>query len=312
MVVLRTREPVRNQVLGLLRDGELHWIQIGAMPVFDRQGELGQVISSFIDISSQRRAEAARQQSEHKSRFLASVSHELRTPLNSILGFSQLLRSNRFGSLNPRQERYLRHIESSGQHLLGLINEVLDLSRIEAGQMEIEIEDLGLRAVLAEAQDRVSPMAQARGIQLSVRCEEAGIRVLADHRRLHQVLLNLLSNAIKFTPAGGQVELGACPEEKSVAIWVKDTGIGIPVDFQRAVFEDFVQVRGGAGDGQEGTGLGLALCSRLMELMGGQIRLQSEPGQGSLFTVVLPAAPVPTGGRSRAARRTARPAAPVR
>jgi signal transduction histidine kinase len=236
-----------------------------------------------IEVKS-RELEAA---SQHKSEFLANMSHELRTPLNAIIGFSEVLGERLFGDLNEKQEEYLRDIHASGQHLLSLINDILDLSKIEAGRMELELTDFHLPAALDNALTLIRERAGRRGIALHMTTDERLEYVRADERKIKQVLLNLLSNAIKFTPEGGRIEVRAKQVAGSVEIAVSDTGVGIAPEDQEAIFEEFRQV-GTAAKKVEGTGLGLALSRRFIELHGGRIWVQSEPGAGSTFTFTLP------------------------
>ena len=225
----------------------------------------------------------------HKSEFLAHMSHELRTPLNSILGFAQLLAGEEFGSLNARQHRYVAHVTSSGEHLLSLINDVLDLTKVEAGQLEVMSEVVGLKQLLTGCVEEIGPLARHKTQRVVVKAR-ADVSVRSDSRRLRQVILNLLSNAIKFTPEGGLVTLETERDGSEVLIHVRDTGVGIPAAERERIFEAFTQVRTGRTRSEEGTGLGLALSRRLMELMGGSLVLDARPGRGSTFTVRLPAA----------------------
>ena len=225
--------------------------------------------------------------SRHKSEFLANMSHELRTPLNAIIGFSQLLRQQLFGPINEKQEEYVDDILSSGNHLLSLINDVLDLSKVEAGQVELEVADFSLR----EALQRGVVMLRERATQNGVRVEleqAPGIDIVrGDERRVRQVVFNLLSNAVKFTPSGGSVVVATERIDGEVQVSVADTGPGIaPVDRER-IFEEFQQTEVGVQQ-REGTGLGLALSRRLVELHGGRIWVESEPGHGSRFVFTLP------------------------
>jgi signal transduction histidine kinase len=223
----------------------------------------------------------------HKSEFLASMSHELRTPLTAIIGFSEVLREEMFGPLNDKQRDYLNDVCASGRHLLSLINDVLDLSKIEAGRMALETVELDVPAVIGEAVTLVRERAERKGIALETHVAGEIGGVPADERKLKQVLLNLLSNAIKFTPAGGRVAIAATPAEGAVRVAVRDTGVGIAPEHLEAVFEEFRQV--GAGpEQQEGTGLGLALCRKFVELHGGRIWVESEVGVGSTFSFTLP------------------------
>jgi GAF domain-containing protein len=225
--------------------------------------------------------------SQHKSEFLANMSHELRTPLNAIIGFSEVLTERMFGELNEKQEEYLKDIYASGTHLLSLINDILDLSKIEAGRMELELTDFDLPTALDSALTLVRERAGRRGITLESTVDERLGEVGADERKVRQVVLNLLSNAIKFTPEGGRIEVRAVRVDGSVEVSVSDTGVGIAPEDQEAVFEEFRQV-GTSAAKQEGTGLGLALCRKFVELHGGRIWVTSLVGVGSTFTFRLP------------------------
>jgi signal transduction histidine kinase len=228
--------------------------------------------------------------SQHKSEFLANMSHELRTPLNAIIGFSEVLGERMFGELNEKQEEYLKDIHASGQHLLSLINDILDLSKIEAGRMELELTDFNLPATLDNALTLVRERAGRRGIALGLTVDERLEQIRADERKVRQVVLNLLSNAIKFTPEGGRIEVRAVPVGGMVEISVSDTGVGIAPEDQEAIFEEFRQV-GTAAKKVEGTGLGLALSRKFVELHGGKIWVKSELGAGSTFTFTVPVRP---------------------
>jgi signal transduction histidine kinase len=225
--------------------------------------------------------------SQHKSEFLANMSHELRTPLNAIIGFSEVLGERLFGELNEKQEEYLKDIHASGQHLLSLINDILDLSKIEAGRMELELTDFHLPAALDNALALVRERAGRRGIALHMTTDERLDYVRADERKIRQVLLNLLSNAIKFTPEGGRIEVQAKPVNGAVEVSVSDTGVGIAPGDREAIFEEFRQV-GTADKKGEGTGLGLALSRKFIELHGGRIWVESQVGVGSTFTFTIP------------------------
>jgi signal transduction histidine kinase len=224
----------------------------------------------------------------HKSEFLANMSHELRTPLNAIIGFSEVLGERYFGELTEKQDEYVRDIHGSGKHLLSLINDILDLSKIEAGRMELELSDFDLPAVLENALTLVKERAQRHGIALGKRVDPSLGTVRADERKVKQIMLNLLSNAVKFTPEGGRVSVAAKPNGSAIEISVSDTGIGIAPEDQQAVFEEFKQVGRDYTRKAEGTGLGLALTKRFVELHGGTIKLASAPGKGSTFTFTLP------------------------
>jgi signal transduction histidine kinase len=225
--------------------------------------------------------------SQHKSEFLANMSHELRTPLNAIIGFSEVLSERMFGELNEKQEEYLKDINASGQHLLSLINDILDLSKIEAGRMELELTDFHLPTALDNALILVRERAGRQSITLQMSVDERLGEVRADERKIRQVVLNLLSNAIKFTSEGGRIEVRAVPVDGSVEVTVSDTGVGIAPEDQQAIFEEFRQV-GTAAKKVEGTGLGLALSRKFIELHGGRIWVKSQVGAGSTFTFTLP------------------------
>ena len=231
--------------------------------------------------------------SRHKSDFLATMSHELRTPLNAIIGFSEVLQEQMFGELNGRQLAYVDDVLEAGKHLLSLINDVLDLAKIEAGRMELELSPVAIPDVLRSAVSMHSEQAGRRGVDLALTTEPAAITVIADERRVRQVVFNLVSNAVKFTPAGGRVDISARAVEGEVEIAVADTGPGIPAHDLEKVFEEFEQ----SGDGKkvEGTGLGLPLSRRLAELHGGRLRVESVVGRGSTFRFTLPVEP--TAGR---------------
>ena len=227
---------------------------------------------------------------KHKSEFLANMSHELRTPLNAIIGFSEVLLEKMFGEINAKQQDYLSDIHSSGRHLLALINDILDLSKIEAGRMELEPSDFDVPTALQNAMTLVRERAQRHGIALSLNIDPSVRELRADERKFKQILVNLLSNAVKFTPDGGQVALRARPVDRGLEVSVSDTGIGIAPEDQEKVFEEFRQVGGDYKTKQEGTGLGLALARRFVELHRGVITVQSELGKGATFTFTIPGA----------------------
>jgi len=226
--------------------------------------------------------------SQHKSEFLANMSHELRTPLNAVIGFSEVLLQRMFGELNAKQDEYLKDIYASGQHLLSLINDILDLSKIEAGRMELAPAPFHLPTALENAVTLVRERAARHGIALHLDLDPRLGELVGDERKVKQVLLNLLSNAVKFTPEGGRINLKASRIDGAVEIAVTDTGIGIASEDQAAIFEEFRQVGSDETRKQEGTGLGLTLARKFVELHGGRIWVESEPGRGSTFTFTLP------------------------
>ena len=269
------------------RPGEFPAETIELLRTFATQSALAiQNARLFREIEQKsRELEAA---SRHKSEFLANMSHELRTPLNAIIGFSEVLSARMFGELNEKQDEYLKDIHASGQHLLALINDILDLSKIEAGRMDLEVTDFDLTMAIDNALILVRERAARRSIALHTTIDDRLGQVQGDERKIRQVLLNLLSNAIKFTPEGGRIEVGAKPVDGSVEVSVNDTGVGIAPEDQEAVFEEFRQV-GTADKKVEGTGLGLALSRKFIELHGGKIWVKSQVGQGSTFTFTVPA-----------------------
>jgi signal transduction histidine kinase len=225
---------------------------------------------------------------KHKSEFLANMSHELRTPLNAIIGFSEVLLERFFGEVNEKQDDYLKDIHSSGKHLLSLINDILDLSKVEAGHMELEPSSFDVASALSNALTLIRERAQRHGIALGQAVDPKLGEIVADERKFKQILLNLLSNAVKFTPDGGRIEVTASRADAQTVISVRDTGVGIARQDQATVFEEFRQVGHDYTRKQEGTGLGLALTKRFVELHGGRIWLESEPGKGSTFTFTIP------------------------
>jgi signal transduction histidine kinase len=251
--------------------------------VQERTQELATALGELDDKS--RELEAV---SRHKSEFLANMSHELRTPLNAIIGFSQVLRERMFGEVNEKQEEYLDDILSSGNHLLALINDILDLSKVEAGQIELEVAPFSLREALERGVVMVREQATNDGVQVDLWAAPDVDIVTGDERRIRQVIFNLLSNAVKFTPAGGGVDVRARQVNGEVRVSVADTGPGIALEDHKRIFDEFQQAETGI-EQREGTGLGLALSKRLVELHGGRIWVESEFGEGSTFVFALPA-----------------------
>ena len=229
--------------------------------------------------------------SRHKSEFLANMSHELRTPLNAIIGFSQVLRDGLFGEVNAKQEEYLEDILTSGHHLLALINDVLDLSKVEAGQVQLELAPFSIQDALERGVSMVREQATRNGVQVTLHANGGVHVVTGDERRVRQVIFNLLSNAVKFTSAGGSVDVTATRANGEVRVSVADTGPGITEDDLGRIFEEFQQTEAGARQ-HEGTGLGLALSKRFVEMHGGRIWCDSEVGKGSTFVFTIPAAAV--------------------
>ncbi len=230
----------------------------------------------------------AEETSRLKSEFLANMSHELRTPLNGIIGFSELLADGRGGPLNPKQQRFVDNVLVSGRHLLMLINDLLDLAKIEAGKLEFLVERVSLPELVSEAVESIRPLAEAKRIAITVQAGAGLEPVDVDPARVRQILYNYLSNAVKFTPEQGHVEVHLADAGESFRLDVTDTGIGIqPADLPR-LFQQFEQLDSGAGKRFAGTGLGLALVKRLTEQAGGTVEVESRPGEGSRFSAILP------------------------
>ncbi|WP_407355822.1 PAS domain-containing sensor histidine kinase [Methanolobus sp. WCC5] len=285
------------------KDDEIIHVQMrGRKEVNSHFGILGDendpslILITFNDITERKIAEqaimkamlAAEEANEIKSKFLASMSHELRTPLTSVIGFSEALIRGDAGKINDEQRHYLTYIEKSGMHLLKLINELLDISKIESGKMELNLEEVSLNNVFSEVENMVYPMASCKNIKLQFNTFSHDTVLQADSNKLKQILLNLLSNAIKFTPEHGSVNVDSMLIDGSIRISVSDTGIGIPYEQQQKVFEPFTQVNSPLSRDNNGTGLGLALVKSFVELHNGDIDLESEPGRGSKFTFSIP------------------------
>jgi signal transduction histidine kinase len=253
--------------------------------VQERTRELATALAELDEKS--RELEAA---SHHKSEFLANMSHELRTPLNAISGFSQVLRKQLFGQINEKQAEYLDDILGSAGHLLSLIDDVLDLSKVEAGQIDLQVMPFSLPEALERGVVIVRERATKGGVRISLSSDPGVDTVIGDERRIRQVIFNLLSNAVKFTPAGGTVDIVGAQLDGELRVSVSDTGPGIAPKDQERIFEEFQQAAAGK-EQREGTGLGLALSKRLVELHGGRIWVESELGKGSRFVFTLPMPP---------------------
>ena len=282
------------------KDGREIPIEIGLNPIHTEEGML--ILSSIIDISERKAAEERfRLQTEqiaaasrYKSEFLANMSHELRTPLNSILILSEQIKNNVLGNLTQKQVTHADIIHRSGRDLLALINDILDLSKIEAGRMSVLLETITMTECVASVECSFRPMAEAKNLIFSVELDSIAPPVIfSDHQRIFQIIRNLFSNALKFTN-GGTIRIlfaratSSTGEDGMLSIAVSDTGIGIPADKHDIIFDAFRQVDGSTSRRFGGTGLGLSISRSLATLLSGEIRLQSAPGQGSTFTLILP------------------------
>jgi signal transduction histidine kinase len=285
--LLREQQIMGGLTVWRRQSGEFKPAVINLLQTFATQSALAiQNARLFREIEDKsRQIEAA---NRHKSEFLANMSHELRTPLNAIIGFSEVLGEKLFGELNEKQAEYTEDILSSGRHLLALINEILDLSKVEAGRMELEVATFDLPLAIDNARTFVRERAAKHGINLDVTVDERLGDFVGDERKIKQVLLNLLSNAVKFTPEGGRIGIKARQADGSVEISVSDTGIGIAPEDQARIFEEFRQVGSDYAHKVEGTGLGLTLAKKFVELHGGRIWVESEVGKGSRFIFTLP------------------------
>ncbi|HEY7334617.1 MAG TPA: ATP-binding protein [Bryobacteraceae bacterium] len=296
---------------GLRKDGSLFPVEISLSPSKSEEGYL--VTAIIRDITSRKEAEEklrALQQTyireltatnrelelrnrqieradRLKSEFLASMSHELRTPLHTVIGFSELLAEELEGPLNDKQKRFVDHIHRDANHLLELINDILDLSKIEAGRLELRPEAFDLSAAVEESLASFRALSEAKSIAISTELP-SDVTIEADRLRFKQIVVNLLSNAVKFTPEGGRIRIDARADNGAAVVSVADTGIGIPKEARTAIFDKFYQIGETTKGVREGTGLGLAITKRLVEEHGGTIELESEPGKGSRFTFTVP------------------------
>jgi signal transduction histidine kinase/DNA-binding response OmpR family regulator len=284
--MLREGRIVGAMVVGRRAPGHVPQEICDLLETFAGQSALA-LINAQLYRQLERQSAALEVASRHKSEFLASMSHELRTPLNAIIGFSEVLLERMFGELNERQDDYLRDIWSSGKHLLELLNDILDLSKIEAGQMVLNRSEFAVRECLEYCLSMVRERALKQRILLSLEVNPEVALLDADRLRFRQVVLNLLSNAVKFTPDGGRVDVRASIRDQDLVVEVADTGPGVAAEDHQRIFDAFQQ---GAqrSEQTEGTGLGLTLSKRILELHGGRIWVESEPGQGSTFGVALP------------------------
>ena len=297
MRVLSSGQPLQGLVVGIHAHAEVEptWVHVNGFPEHDAAGAIQRVVVVFIDITARRQAEALRAArdmaelaSRAKSAFLSRVSHELRTPLNAVLGFSQLLQVDPSVQASPTAASQTELIRLAGEHLLALVDDLLDLARIEAGEMKVRLEPLDLRAVAAECTAMVGPLADASRVELRL-TGTPGAQALAERGRLRQILVNLLTNAVKYNRPGGTVDVAFVAEGSRVGVVVRDTGVGMTPLQLAALFQPFNRL-GADALGIEGTGLGLVIAQQLIELMGGALEVRSSPGAGSTFTAWLPRA----------------------
>ena len=232
--------------------------------------------------------QTAQAANEAKSRFLNMMSHELRTPLGAIGGYVALLEEGIHGSLSDEQQKYLARIRHNQTHLLQLVNELLDLGKIESGRTDLRLDATPVQVVVDSALPMIEPQIEARGLRLEVESGDPGLLLLADRERVQQIVLNLLSNAVKFTPQGGTVRVTVSAKPEEIHLCVEDTGVGIPPDKLEAVFEAFYQVEAAQNRAYGGTGLGLAISRHLARAMGGDLTVKSALGEGSTFALRLP------------------------
>ncbi len=289
------RGETHRRIQQLIRqDGSLFWARISCR-AFDKTAPLQGAVAIIEDITDEREAEErlretmekAQAADRIKSAFLATMSHELRTPLNSIIGFTGIMLQGLTGPLNPEQHKQMTMVQSSSRHLLALINDVLDISKIEAGQLTLAPAPFDLRTSLEKSLKLVAPLAEKKGIGIAADLPDLPWTIVADQRRVEQVIINILNNAIKFTEAG-QVGLSCQDEGDTFAIKCTDTGIGIRKEDISSLFQPFHQVDTGLSRKREGTGLGLSICKKILDMMGGEIEVQSRLGEGSTFIVRLP------------------------
>ncbi|NOT06555.1 MAG: PAS domain S-box protein [Anaerolineales bacterium] len=298
-------------------DGSLRYISSNAIVLYDGEHIPERMIGVNMDITEQKRAEneihlanlEMGRAMRTKDEFLANMSHELRTPLNSILGISESLEEQIVGNLNEKQLRYIGIVKESGRHLLELINDILDISKIEAGRMELELHNVSVEKLCQSSLRMVKELAQKKNLRVSFEVIGSVEVVLGDERRLKQSLVNLLSNAVKFTPSESHIGLEVCghPQENEVTFTVWDKGVGIAKEDIQYLFKPFVQLDSGLTREYQGTGLGLALVSQMMRLHGGRIDLESEVGEGSRFTITLPWLPEQQNLRTKSTSELPRP-----
>ncbi|HLG86514.1 MAG TPA: ATP-binding protein [Alphaproteobacteria bacterium] len=272
---------------GLRKDGSVFPIEVSLAPL---ETETGTLVSSAIrDVTQRRQIEASlAEANKAKSEFLASVSHELRTPLNAIIGFSEMIRDAMIGPVDARYREYAGDISASGRHLQNIINDILDISKIEGGRLELREETVSISDTVEACRRIVLPMADTASVSLSIAIPDALPLIRSDEMRFRQILLNIMSNAVKFTPAGGRVRVSAWSEADGAVIAVEDTGIGMRREDIAVALEPFRQIDGVLSRRFDGTGLGLPLAKALVELHGGRLDIDSTPGEGTTVRILMP------------------------
>lgn len=318
---LRQGKQWRGELQGTAQSGEIYWLDASIVPFFDEDGKLDQYVWVGTDVTGIKESESALAEAKEvaeeankaKSEFLSSMSHELRTPLNGILGFSQLLQTDPRDPLSQSQSGTVDRIVKAGNHLLSLINDILDLAKIEAGKFSLSMECVGLSGVIDDALNNILPMAEEKGIQVLNAIEGLGkVHVHADYTRLKQVVLNLLSNAVKYNQDKGKISLDYTrAPEGMVAFSISDTGHGIPKEQLDKLFEPFNRLAA-EHTSVQGTGIGLSITKQLVEMMGGTLRVESTVGEGSRFTVSLEMSEASDANEEMMASTIAVPEEPVK
>jgi PAS domain S-box-containing protein len=288
--VLIEKKVTNYELTARARDGKETVVSFNATTFYDRDRKLQGVFAAARDVTERKRFEQSLQEANRmKSEFLANMSHELRTPLNGIIGFTEFLFDGKPGPLMPKQKEYLGDVLSSARHLLQLINDVLDLAKVEAGKMELHPETFPARKAVEEVSAVIKGIAQKKHIVVGIEIGTGLGAVTLDQHKFKQVLYNLLSNAVKFSDEAGKVDICVRRlDADQLEVQVRDAGIGIKAEDINRLFMEFEQLDSGTARRFEGTGLGLALTKKIVEFQGGNIRVESEPGKGSMFTVVLP------------------------
>ena len=288
--VLREKKVTNYELTARARDGKETVVSFNATTFYDRDRKLQGVFAAAREVTEHKLFELSLQEANRmKSEFLANMSHELRTPLNGIIGFTEFLIDEKPGPLKPKQKEYLGDVLSSARHLLQLINDVLDLAKVEAGKMELHPETFPVHQAVEEVAAVIKGIANKKHISVGIDIGAGIDAVTLDQHKFKQVLYNLLSNAVKFSDDGGQIAIRAQRlDTQQIEVQVRDTGIGIKAEDISRLFTEFEQLDSGTARRFEGTGLGLALTKKIIEFQGGRISVKSEPNQGSVFTVVLP------------------------